>query len=446
MQFSEQQILQLAPDDASIKAGKSLSAPSNWLLAANNDRVLWGEIKGSGSKPYLTQIDLQNLAFKCSCPSRKFPCKHGLGLMLLTIGASQTIQKNLAEPTWVSDWMDKRQTKATKSEEKTEKEAPADEKGKEKRELDRLKAVEAGINELDLVINDLVRHGLMHLNGLSNDFFSNLAKRMIDSKATGLANRIEVLNELRYSINQKQTQHQFLEQLAELNFIIRSFQNRNQLDEISLESLKVSIGWNQAPKALIEDKSFETVKDHWLIAGQTMRERENMKIQTTYLIGKNTTKTAQILQFSINNQAMELLLPVENELEAGLVFFPHLIPFRAVIRIQNGTQTCHTEAYRGLSNLEEAIAVYTSKIELFPLHFESLCIVNQLRIGQINQQFVALDSENHFLPIDEEAFPISKQMDWLAKTEGKAFKTALLIRSNKIIPIGVFIHFNYHSL
>ena len=47
------------------------------------DAALWGLCQGSGSKPYQTAIDLTEPAFKCSCPSRKFPCKHALGLMLL---------------------------------------------------------------------------------------------------------------------------------------------------------------------------------------------------------------------------------------------------------------------------------------------------------------------------------------------------------------------------
>jgi len=44
---------------------------------------MWGESQASGSKPYQVSIVLGGPAFKCTCPSRKFPCKHGIGLMLL---------------------------------------------------------------------------------------------------------------------------------------------------------------------------------------------------------------------------------------------------------------------------------------------------------------------------------------------------------------------------
>jgi len=79
MNWSEEQVLALSPDTSFTKAGIDLSRPEKSQLLAVDVLALWGEIKGSGSTPYRTQIDLQNIAFKCSCPSRKFPCKHGLG-------------------------------------------------------------------------------------------------------------------------------------------------------------------------------------------------------------------------------------------------------------------------------------------------------------------------------------------------------------------------------
>ena len=52
-----------------------VSADGSWLL---------GQCQGSGKSPYEVSIDLTDPeapTFRCNCPSRKFPCKHGLGLM-----------------------------------------------------------------------------------------------------------------------------------------------------------------------------------------------------------------------------------------------------------------------------------------------------------------------------------------------------------------------------
>lgn len=81
--WTQEQILALAPDANSAKNGKALATSSKWSFLGCNDKAVWGECQGSGKKPYQTQIDLTQLAFKCSCPSRKFPCKHGIGMFLL---------------------------------------------------------------------------------------------------------------------------------------------------------------------------------------------------------------------------------------------------------------------------------------------------------------------------------------------------------------------------
>ena len=68
MTLSEDQILALAPDEASKKAGLGLANMSKWVSKGANELAIWGECQGSGSKPYQAQIDLSNIAFKCSCP------------------------------------------------------------------------------------------------------------------------------------------------------------------------------------------------------------------------------------------------------------------------------------------------------------------------------------------------------------------------------------------
>ena len=70
-------------DTASAKAAKGLVVPAKWPTLGASEAALWGECQGSGSKPYQVQIDPSEPAFRCTCPSRKFPCKHGLALMLL---------------------------------------------------------------------------------------------------------------------------------------------------------------------------------------------------------------------------------------------------------------------------------------------------------------------------------------------------------------------------
>ena len=117
LNLTEEQIIQLAPDAASVKAGKGLATKTKWVLLEHSDRAIWGHCQGSGKTPYQTVVDTKNVAFKCSCPSRKFPCKHGLGLLFL-YAAQTDLFKEADEPDWVTAWLSKREEKAEKKEQK----------------------------------------------------------------------------------------------------------------------------------------------------------------------------------------------------------------------------------------------------------------------------------------------------------------------------------------
>src|SRR3954452_8153695 len=119
--WNAEQVLALAPDPSSAKSGKDLSAARKWKTLGVSDALAWGEIQGSGKNPYQTCIDLSEPAFKCTCPSRKFPCKHGLGLFLI-LAQQPAAFPGGAPPAWVADWLatrsKKAEDKAKKAEEK----------------------------------------------------------------------------------------------------------------------------------------------------------------------------------------------------------------------------------------------------------------------------------------------------------------------------------------
>ena len=73
--WTAERILSLAPDAGSAKAGRELSAARKWTTLGKTEVALWGEIKGSGAKPYQTQIDLSEPAFRCSWLRRRSACE-----------------------------------------------------------------------------------------------------------------------------------------------------------------------------------------------------------------------------------------------------------------------------------------------------------------------------------------------------------------------------------
>lgn len=84
MTLSSEQVSAMAPDPASLAAGKKLAAAKHWNVLGRNDDALWGLCQGSAV--YQVKIDRADMGYHCSCPSRKFPCKHSLGLLLIAAG------------------------------------------------------------------------------------------------------------------------------------------------------------------------------------------------------------------------------------------------------------------------------------------------------------------------------------------------------------------------
>jgi len=100
LNLTEKQIEGLSPYPAAFVAGKKLSAKENWQNLSSSERAIWGAIKGSGKSHYLTQIDTINIAYKCTCPSRQFPCKHSIALLLLVSSQPSAVTAS-EEPEWV---------------------------------------------------------------------------------------------------------------------------------------------------------------------------------------------------------------------------------------------------------------------------------------------------------------------------------------------------------
>lgn len=107
MAWTLTQMLALAPDSAGAKAGQALATQRHWTSLGQSPQAIWGLFQGSGKEPYQTQVDLGGPAFRCTCPSRKQPCKHGLGLLLLFASEPEGMPAS-PPPEWVSAWLAER--------------------------------------------------------------------------------------------------------------------------------------------------------------------------------------------------------------------------------------------------------------------------------------------------------------------------------------------------
>src|SRR6516164_9307153 len=115
MAMSLSKIEALAPDQASLHAARKLLKPATWpTLASDGAGLVWGEAQGSGSTPYRVVISEVDAGYKCTCPSRKFPCKHSLALMWMRAEAKNPFATDTPPP-WVNDWLARRRGPSQKA-------------------------------------------------------------------------------------------------------------------------------------------------------------------------------------------------------------------------------------------------------------------------------------------------------------------------------------------
>src|ERR1700745_3134917 len=94
----------LAPDQSSLAAARKLLKVLSWPTLAEGEGLVWGECQGSGATPYRVVVSEADAGDKCTCPSRKFPCKHSLALMWMRVDKPAAFAA-AAIPEWVKDWL-----------------------------------------------------------------------------------------------------------------------------------------------------------------------------------------------------------------------------------------------------------------------------------------------------------------------------------------------------
>ena len=344
--LTAEQVISLAPDTSSVKAGQGLANPGKWLLLGRDERSVWGECQGSGKNPYRTQADLSGPAFHCSCPSRKFPCKHGLGLLLLLARDSGKATGSSAPP-WVGEWIAKRDASAEKKAAKTDGEEASDDPNviakraveREKRAVKREDRVRAGFQELQIWLGDLARQGLVQAKQQPAQFFDAMAARMIDAQAPGVARRLREWPGIFAS--REDWAGQALTEMGRLQWLAHGFSRIDSLPEEMRATVRSEIGWTIADADL---STAEAVRDRWQVVGQVVEEEGKLRVQRTWLVGEVSRRHALCLSFAAENQPLDVSLVPGTVLDADLIFYPSAAPLRAVVRERHGPAQAFAEA------------------------------------------------------------------------------------------------------
>ncbi|OCA85695.1 hypothetical protein A8F94_12530 [Bacillus sp. FJAT-27225] len=160
--LTEAYVNSFAPNAAAVKNGWGLVRKNQLqnLHISSDGTLIFGECKGSGKNPYFTSADFikGDPVFRCSCPSRQFPCKHSLGLLYAYINGAPFTEASIPE-----DIIAKR-SKASEREEKKKEQQKAPRKVNKSALSKKLHTQLEGLSLLEKQINQLLLAGLASID------------------------------------------------------------------------------------------------------------------------------------------------------------------------------------------------------------------------------------------------------------------------------------------
>lgn len=324
-QWTRNQVLELAPDASAAKAGEGLAKLSAWRGLGQSAQAIWGEIQGSGKNPYQVRIDLAEPAFKCSCPSRKFPCKHSLGLMMIFADKPAAFEP-ADPPGWVADWLTRRAQRTEEKQSKAAEAAPPDPEARAKRVAKREEKVRGGVEELRLWLADLVRHGLGTAQAQPGRYWETIAARMVDAQAPGLARQVRRLAAC--TASGAGWQERALHLIGRLHLLLAAAQRIEALAEPLAADVRTGLGWTVPREELL---NLPVVEDTWTVLGQRVEQEEQLRVQRTWLWGERSQRAALVLQFAAGAQPFETSFAAGTRFTGGVVYYPSAQPVRAVV-------------------------------------------------------------------------------------------------------------------
>ena len=312
-----------APDAASLTAARKLAAPGPWSDTGSTDTLVWGKCQGSGKSPYQVSIDLAGPAYRCSCPSRKFPCKHALALLLLWVRGSGSVADAERPADFAAEWASDRATRAERPARST---APADPEARARRQVERQALMTTGISDFSLWLSDLVRGGTVQARRQPYAWWDAAAARLVDAQLPGLAERVRDLGS---EVNRREDwADHLLAQLGRWWSVVQAWQRWEALDERTRADLRTYVGWAQATEDV---RAGETLTDSWLVLGAHRSDDGRLQQQRTWLRGEDSGLVVQLLEFAAGGAPLPMTHLAGSVLDATLALYPGSHPRRALV-------------------------------------------------------------------------------------------------------------------
>jgi hypothetical protein len=334
--WTVEQIAAVAPSSKSVAAAEPLASVSRWSALGSDERAVWGRCRGSGAEPYDTTVDHVEVAWRCTCPSRKLPCKHVLALLLLWVRGGVP---DASRPESVASWISRRDQRSAADPVVGGAEAEAESPGPgtpgeadvspadvpspidrgalDRSRNERVARMMEGLTELDRWLEDRMRTGLADPSLARYHTWDQLAARLVDARAGALANRVRRLAGL---VGASPDWHaEVLAELGTLHLLAQAGRRLPELPGPLADAVATASGW-QVRQADVLAGVPDT--DEWFVAGRSDVREDRIEVRRLWLRGTETGRWAMLLSFAAYQQSLDDSFSVGTIVHADLHRYP----------------------------------------------------------------------------------------------------------------------------
>ena len=204
---------------------------------------------------------------------------------------------------------------------------PKDPRAAARRAQQRETRVASGLAELDRWLCDQARQGFAASQQAGYGHWDDIAARMVDAQAPGLAERLRALASVPHS--GAGWDGRLLEEYALLHLLAVAYRRQGELPPPLRETIRSRIGFSLRQSDVLAGGP--AVRDHWQVLARRDLEQDRIRARRTWLRGRKTGRDALLLSFAAAGQPLDGSLTVGTEAGADLVFYPGAVPLRAVV-------------------------------------------------------------------------------------------------------------------
>ena len=285
-------------------------------------------MRGSGREPYRVALDLAGgPAWTCSCPSRKQPCKHALGLLLL-LARGQVPAGH--RPPEAGAWLEGRDDRTARPLVRPSGEV-ADPAAQERRRARRQANVDAGIVDLERWLDDLVRGGLAAAQSRSWSSWDDAAARLVDAQAPGLASRVRALGRVAHS--GPGWPDRTLVQLGRLHLVLEGWRHLADLPPPLAAEVRTQVGFPTAKAVVL---ALPPVRDLWDVLGAVISDDGTLSTRRVWLRGRTVGGWALLLDTGPSGATFDVEVAVGATFDAEVHRYPGALGQRSLVGERHG--------------------------------------------------------------------------------------------------------------